>query len=329
MPKYYLLPKKLAKNVPATRKPVWFLEAGVLRTLIAVVRLLPFPAAAKLLAWLFGVVGYRNNKKRKVVRRNLSFVRPELSREELEPLVKEVFYSTGLAAAELFMADKVWSQRQERIDFDVHPEALAVMQAGEPAVFFSAHIEAWQYCAFLSLEYGVDLSILYARESNPWLHSRFLQLRQNLGVRMVESTGGVKTFMRELSLGHSVGAAFDGRLDGGEGYPFFGVDTPTNDIAPRLSQRGYPLIPSRCCRLPGHRYRVEIMAPLKPRDPQASRREQTRDLALQVLACYEEWITQKPGEWLCLKRRWPKDAQPALSSEDPRLGRGKRSAPAE
>lgn len=311
MPQYYLLPKRLAKKVPATRKPVWLLEAALLRSLITMVRLLPFSAAAGLLAWLFGIMVYRNAKKRKVVRRNLSFVKPDLSREELEPLVKEVLRSTGLAAAELFLADKVWRQRHERIEFDVHPEALAIMQAGQSAVFFSAHIEAWQYCSFLSLEYGVNLSILYAREANPWLHHRFLQLRQNTGARMVESQGGVKTFMRELSLGHSVGAAFDGRLDGGEDYPFFGVNTATNDLAPRLSLRGYPLIPSRCRRLPGHRYRVEIMAPLKPRNPQASRREQTRDLALQVLAYYEEWITQDPGQWLCLKRRWPKDAEPA------------------
>jgi len=329
MAQYYLLPKALAKRAPWTRKPVWLFEAAILLSLIKLVRLLSFPVAASFLASLFGAVGYRNSKKRALVAQNMRFVRPQASEAELKQLVKEVFRTTGLAAAELFLQDKIWRHRDKYLEFSVDPQAKAIMDKGEPVVYATAHAGAWQYTILISKAYDLDISVIYAKEANPWVHDYFLKLRSRFGARMVPSEGGLRAFIKELSLGHSVGAAFDTRLDQGELIPLFGVDAPTNTVPGRLSLAGNHLIPTRCVRLPGCRYRIEVMAPLQPEDPSADRKEKTRNLALQLNRLFEQWIDEDPGQWLCLKRRWPKDAQPALSSEGPRVGRGKRSAPAE
>lgn len=306
MPKYYLLPKRLAKRAPWTQQPVWLLEALVFYSLYGLVRLMPFSLAAALLARLFGTLGYHNDKKRRVVERNLKIVLPQADAAERDSYVRQVFRTTGLAAAELFLLDRLWKHRNHFLEFEVHPAAMKAFERGEAMVFATAHAGAWQLTNLISREYGLNISILYAREANPWLHRFFQARRRAFGSRLVPTAGGVRELMRELGDGHSVGAAFDTRIDSGEMIPFFGVPTPTNTTPARLALRGYPLIPIRCVRLPKHRYRIEVLAPLVPDAGQGDRHAQVRELTLRLNQVFEDWVRESPGDWLCMKRRWPK-----------------------
>ncbi|BAZ93673.1 lauroyl/myristoyl acyltransferase [Thiohalobacter thiocyanaticus] len=308
MPKYYLLPKRLAKKAPWTQQPVWLLEALVFYGLYGLIRLLPFPLAAAFLSRLFGVIGYHNTKKRRVVQRNLAVVLPQLTEAERDPFTRQVFRTTGLAAAELFLLDRLWRRRERYLEFDVHPEAMQAFERREAMVFATAHAGAWQLTNLISREYGLSISILYAREANPWLRRFFQARRRAFGSRLVPTAGGVRELMRELADGHSVGAAFDTRIDSGEMIPFFDVPAPTNTTPARLSLRGYPLIPIRCVRLPRHRYRIEVLAPLRPDPALADRHAQVSELTLRLNRLFEDWIRESPGDWLCMKRRWPKQS---------------------
>ncbi|MDX5334183.1 MAG: lysophospholipid acyltransferase family protein [Gammaproteobacteria bacterium] len=316
MPKYYLLPKRLIDRAPWVQTPVWMLEASVFYLFLAFARLLPFPVVAAVFSYVLGSLGYHNEKKRRVVRRNVAIVLPQAKEAERERVVKRIFRSTGLAAAELFLLGRLWRRRRRYLEFSVHPEAQAAFERKEAMVFATAHTGAWQLCNLISREYGLAISTIYAREPNPWLHRFFLGLRKAFGARLVPSTGGARELVRELAAGHSVGAAFDTRLDQGEMVPFFGIPAPTNTMPALLSLRGYRLIPIRALRLPGHRYRVEVLAPLVPADPQGGRQAQVFDLTAQLNRVFEGWILEDPGQWLCMKRRWPKDAYPAEASRD-------------
>ncbi|HDP89565.1 MAG TPA: lipid A biosynthesis acyltransferase [Thioalkalivibrio sp.] len=311
MPKYYLLPKRLIDRAPWVQTPVWVLEASFFYVLLGLARLLPFPVVAFVFSRMLGVLGYHNERKRRVVRRNIGVVLPQATAAERERIVRQIFRSTGLAAAELFLLGRLWRRRERYLEFSVHPEAQAAFERKEAMVFATAHTGAWQLCNLISREYGLSISTIYAKEPNPWLHRFFLGLRRAFGARLVPSTGGAREFIRELAAGHSVGAAFDTRLDQGEMIPFFGIPTPTNTMPALLSLRGYKLIPIRALRLQRHRYRVEVLAPLTPADPQAGRHEQIADLTLQLNHVFEGWILEDPGQWLCLKRRWPKEKRTA------------------
>lgn len=306
MPKYYLLPKRLVDRVSWIETPVWMLEAGAFQLLLGVARILPYPAVAFVFSRILGTLGYRNAKKRRVVRRNIAHVMPEASETAREAIVRQVFRATGLAAAELFLLDRLWRHRARRIEFDIHPEVKTVIRPGQGIIFATAHAGAWQLCNFLGRHEGFAPSVLYARERNPWLHRFFLARRRAFGGRMVPSTGGARDFIRELAAGHWVGAAFDTRVDQGEMVPFFGVAAPTNTLPAILALRGYPLVPIRTVRLPGHRFRIEVLAPLRPRDPHAPRKAQVSDLTAQLNDLFEAWIREDPGQWICMKRRWPK-----------------------
>lgn len=306
MPKYYLLPKRLVDRAPGIQTPVWLLEAGIFYLLLGVARLLPYPVARGLFARVLGFVGYRTGNKRSVVQRNLTFVMPDATEAQRAGVARRIFRATGSAAVELFLLGRLWRHRARYLEFDLHPEAQAAILRKEAIVFATAHVGAWQLSPLIGREYDLSISVLYAPESNPWLNRFFLGRRRAFGGPVVPSTGGARDFMRELSAGRSVGAAFDTRIDQGERVPFFGIPTETSTMPALLSLRGHKLIPTRVRRLPGCRYRIEVMAPLIPADPDAPRKAQVLDLTEQLNRVYEGWISEDPGEWLCMKRRWPK-----------------------
>ena len=306
MPKYYLLPKDVIDRSPWAQTPVWLLEAGVFYLLLGVARLLPFSVASAAFSRLLGSLGYRNAKKRRAVRRNLDVVLPDTPDPDRDRVMRQIFRATGRATAELFLMGRIWRRRARHLDFALHPEAEAAISRKEPVVFATAHVGAWQLCNLIGREYDLSISVLYAQERNPWLHRFFLARRQAFGGPLVPSVGGGREVLRELAAGRSVGAAFDTRMDQGEMVPFFGIPAPTNTLPALLALRGYKVIPTRAVRLPGHRFRIEALAPLAPTDPAAPRKAQILDLTGQLNDHFEGWIREDPGQWICLKRRWPK-----------------------
>ena len=307
MAKYYILPKRLIDRVPWIETPVWVFEAGVFYILLGVVRLLPFPVARGLFARLMGFAGYHSSAKRQVVLRNLEVVLPDASAVQRAHVAREIFRATGRSAVELFLLGRIWKRRARYLAFDLHPEALAAITSKEAIVFASAHTGAWQLCTFLGRKFDLSMSVLYAPDSNPWLNRFFIGRRRAFGGPLVPTVGGGREMIRELAAGRSVGAAFDTRIDQGEMAPFFGIPAPTNTLPAMLALRGYKVIPIRAVRLPGCRYRVEVMAPLTPTDPEAPRHAKVFDLTRQLNEMFESWIRDDPGQWICMKRRWPKD----------------------
>lgn len=308
MAKYYLLPKGLIDRIRWVQTPVWLFEAAVFYGLLGFSRVMPFPVVARTFARLLGKFGYRNARKRRVVQRNVSFLLPQADDQTREKMVQQIFCSTGLAAAELFLLGRLWRRRERYLEFSINPQAQEAFARNEAVVFATAHFGAWQLCNLIGRQCGLTISVIYTKEPNPWLHRFFLARRRAFGGPLVPSAGGAGTFLRELAAGRSVGAAFDTRIDQGEMVPFFGVPTPTSTLPAMLALRGYTLIPIRTVRLPDYRFRIEVLAPLSPANLQADRKEQVFDLTRQLNQVFEGWIRETPGEWVCMKRRWPKPA---------------------
>ena len=310
MAKYYLLPKHLMDRLPAAQRPVWLLEAAVFHALYAAARLMPVPMATRVFAAGLGFFGFRNPNKLRVVRRNLAVMMPGADEAGRDEVARAIFRSTGHAAVELFLLDRIWRRHDRYLEFSLHPEAEAAIRRKEPIIFATAHTGAWQLTNLIGRAHDLSIAVLYAPDSNPWMNRFFLSRRRHFGGPLVPSAGGARDMVRELNAGRSVGAAFDTRIDEGEMVPFFGVPAMTNTLPAMLALRGYPLIPIRAVRLPGTRYRIEVMAPLAPADPDAPRKAQVRDLTTRLNGIFEDWIREDPGQWLCMKRRWPKP-QPA------------------
>jgi lauroyl/myristoyl acyltransferase len=316
MAKFFLTPKGLIARFPWVQTPAWMLEAGVFYLLLGFARLLPFSVVAAIFARALGWLGYRNAQKRRTVGRNLLHVLPEASEAERDAVMRDIFRATGLAAAELFLLERLWQRRARHLEFSVHPEAEAIIARKEAVVFATAHVSAWQLCNLIGRERELTISVIYSPEPNPWLHRFFLSLRRAFGGPLVPSAGGARELLHELASGRSVGAAFDTRIDQGEMVPFFGTPTPTSTLPAMLALRGYPLLPIRAVRLAHGRFRIEVLAPLPPADPALPRKERIIDMTHRLNLIFEGWIREYPGEWICMKRRWAKTRDRVAQAPD-------------
>jgi KDO2-lipid IV(A) lauroyltransferase len=303
-----LFPRRLSRAFPSLGKFVQKIEAWLLVGMILFLKALPMQLTGRLSGWLFKTFGRFTSRYNKA-QKNLRLAFPDKSELEIQQLSRETFHSLGLALSELIHMSTVWEQRDQRLEFSVDQESQEILTGDRPIVFVTSHTQAWQFTNFVAAQFNLRGSIIYAPESNPYLREYFLKLRNAFPARLVSRDGGVRTLARELKNGYSIGLATDTRLDGAEMIPLFGIEAPTNTTPARLALRNEcALLPVHVVRLPDYRYRIYVHKPILPDNPAASSAEQAIDMTCQVNRMFEQWIRDAPGQWICLKRRWPKEA---------------------
>jgi len=306
MPQYYLVPKELATRVPALGKLAQSFEASVFRAVFWLMRRLSLRQATGLAGSFFGITGPLGDKAKKA-KTNLSVAFPDAEPQWIDSTSRSIFRHLGISAAELIKLEQIWNERDTRLEFELEPQAKAYLEQKGAAVFVCAHVGAWQLTNFIAGHMDLNISTIYAPESNPALRDIMLSLRNHMGVNLIPSDAGVRPLIKELNNGNSIGMAMDTRLNTGKLIPFFGREALTNTTAARLALRtGAALIPINAERLPNQRYRITVYDPLTSTQPEADLDEQAEALTRQVNGMFEQWITAAPEQWICLKRRWPK-----------------------
>ncbi|MCZ6560446.1 MAG: hypothetical protein O6931_06125 [Gammaproteobacteria bacterium] len=287
------------------RKIGWMLEALAVKALFGVLRLMSPERAARLANFLFRnlkpVLPFTNK-----IRGNLTVAFPEKDPREIEELTRSTCGNLGTAVVDLVMAEKIWAELDERIEFVIEEGVDLDRLRSQPAVMITGHIGAWQIGAFITAKYGLRITTIYAPEKNPYLRDYLFRQRSKFPFIFISRDGCMRPLTRELKQGNIVGLTSDTRLDSGDLIPLFGVPTPTNTTAARLALRHQcEFFPVRAERLPGMRYRITICRPIPPSDPDASTTEQAVQMTREVFAIFEEWIREEPDQWMCFGRRWP------------------------
>jgi KDO2-lipid IV(A) lauroyltransferase len=305
MPQYYFVPRRIREGWPRLRTLVWRVEGGAILAFLWVLRMLPYRLAVGFAGGCFAWLGPHTHRARKV-RENLAVAFADREPVAIERLMRDSFRYLGHAMVELSQLPRIWRQRERCVEFVVLPGAIMPGPA-QRSVFVTAHVGAWQLAPLIGPHYGFTLPVIHAPEDNPYVDRALTRLRTAFGSPLVSRDGGVRVLMRALDRGQSIGLTLDTRLNSGEPLPFFGELALTNTIPARLALRyGCDLVPVLAERLPGGRFRVSLFPPVRASDPSATAEAQARDLTLQVNRLFEDWIRQRPGQWLCMKRRWPK-----------------------
>lgn len=302
--KHYLLPDDWIKAFPALQRPAWILEASILRVLMFMIRSLSMQNAYRLAVWFCEILEPFTPFTPKLVR-NLTLAYPQKTPQEIERLAKEGCANIGRAMVDLVLAQRIWDEREQRIEFAIKDGAEPPQPSGCPSVFVTAHVGAWQLTSFVAARHGLSMTSVYAPEANPYLHRLVNRLRASLRCDFVPKKNCMRVLMTRLKQGDAVGFVPDLRLDGGELIPFFGIDAPTNTTAARMALHyGCSLVPLRAERLAHCRFRITVYPAIEADDPNASIDVQARDMTRKQVALYESWIRDTPEQWLCVGKRW-------------------------
>ena len=296
-------------RMPSLRRGRYALEAGALATFWQIASWLPPQAASNIGRRLLSLVG-PGLVKSKHVERNLRLAFPNLEERQRRDLAREVWGTAGAVLAELPHLKAICERTfDEPFQTGVNIDLDAYRSGRKYAVFVTAHLANWELGAAAAPHLGVPLSVVHATSKNPYVERILRRRRADLGFQLVSREDGARPLLRELGAGRSVAMVIDARDDEGVPLPFFGLDKLTTIAPARLALRfGCDLVPIRVERLEGVWFRVTICDPIRPDARVTSEKVRAIGMMGEVNRLFEQWIRERPQEWVCIKRAFPKRA---------------------
>jgi KDO2-lipid IV(A) lauroyltransferase len=202
--------------------------------------------------------------KRHTAERNLARCFPQMDDAERTRLVKDSFQHYLCSVLE---AGRNWYWDLERLQSmcdemrgaELAQESLAT---GRGVVVLAPHFGAWEYLG-MYLQKIPEIAILYKPPDNPALEQALLSKRRRGGANLIPANAsGIRQLYAHIRAGRGAGVLPDQQPSKGKGHfaPFFGIPALTGVLVPRLVQRtGCIVLLVACERLPGGRYRVQLM----------------------------------------------------------------------
>lgn len=307
---HFLLSKSLSRRIDqyaVLRKARWSIEAGILSLFWGICARLSPDAASGLGRRLLRLIG-PGLRKSAYMERNLSVAFPDLTGGERRDLLREIWGNTGAVLAEYPHLERmVQTAFDDHFEIDSQVDISEYGAGGKQGIFVSAHFGNWEISAGAAAHLGVPLTVVYTPINNPYIDRKLRTYREGLGCQLLDRNTGLPHLVKDLSQGRSLGLVVDHRDDGGMPMPFFGYDKLSTVIPARLALRfGCDLIPVRVERVQGAHFRMSVFAPIEPDPSIESAKDQAVQMMIEVNRHFEQWIRERPQQWLCTKRAWAK-----------------------
>jgi KDO2-lipid IV(A) lauroyltransferase len=250
----------------------------------------------------------------KVADRNIAAAMPALSRAQRRAIIAEVWENLGRTSAELARIGDLHETEAgpgyEVIGWDEH--VAPALKHGGPSIFFTGHIGNWEIIPPAAFSRGVDIGFMYRAATNTLVDQMILSLREaNFGRKVLmfpKGTSGARQAYSHMARKNHLGLLVDQKLDNGIAVPLFGRPAMTPPVLASFALKfKCPVLPVHVVRLGPARLQVIFEAPMKlpdSGDKNADVLSMTTDMNLIL----ERWIREKPGAWLWLHRRWPREA---------------------
>jgi KDO2-lipid IV(A) lauroyltransferase len=242
---------------------------------------------------------------------NLRRAMPDMDAATRAATLKTVWDNLGRVAAELPHVSSLGPAREGPGYEVVGEQHIRDAAAGPgPVIFFSGHIGNWETLPVIAARHGIALSNFYRAASNPLVDRMITDLRMRAvgeGVpNFPKGAAGARAALAHLARHGFLGMLVDQKMNDGISVPFFGHAAMTAPAAAAFALRfRCPLIPAHTQRLGPARVRLIVEAPLALPNT-GDRTADIATLTATMNAKLEQWIRDRPGEWLWLHRRWPR-----------------------
>ncbi|MGD8618540.1 MAG: lysophospholipid acyltransferase family protein [Gammaproteobacteria bacterium] len=306
--------RRIAREHEFLRRLLWRMDFALIWSLLTLFRLLPVEWASTLGAKLGAIIGPLMRRKTAILEENLRIAFPEKSPHEIKHLAKACWSSAGRVLSEYPHLDHILNDRgDQRLEVIVRDPDLTLLDGNGPAIVVGAHLSNWELIASALGRLGIVNSALYSPLTNPWLDRLLIEFRAALDCELLPRDNSTRLLLERLNAGRTIGMLVDRPVDGGKPIPFFGREKLTTTLPAKLALKfGCGLIPSRVERLKGAHFRVIFHPPVHPANPGDCKNAQALDMMRQLHQLFESWIRQRPEDWICATRVWPKSRHGSL-----------------
>ncbi len=273
--------------------------------LFGLVKLLPLDWASALGGWIGRTVGPRLSVT-KVARRNLMRAFPEKSAGEIERIIPAMWENIGRSAFEFphLQRMKMYGEG-DRVEVVGAENIDKLKNDGKPGIFFAGHLANWEVPALSVDRRGLPIHLIYRAPNNQLVEALFRQRRPGSGELIPKGSEGAKQILKLLNQGGHLGILVDQKMNDGVPAPFFGRDAMTAPAVAQFALRfNCPVVPVRAERLEGAHFRITHFPPMDLPNT-GDRQADITAIMTQVNAMLEDWVRQRPEQWLWVHKRWP------------------------
>jgi KDO2-lipid IV(A) lauroyltransferase len=291
-------------------EPHEYVAAWGARLALALFGALPLDRASDFGGWLARKLGPRFGVHKHAAR-NLTRALPELTVAQQQAVLNGMWDNLGRVMAEYAHLGELGegiAARTDRVEVIGTEHVDAILAAGRPTIFFSAHYGNWELLGLVAARYGLPLVQVYRAANNPLTEELLQGLRQSVGGRLVpKGMQAARELIKALKQNESLAMLVDQKLGTGIAVPFFERDAMTAPAIAELALRtDCPIVPAYVERLAGARFRVIVEAPFLL-EKTGDRERDVYAGMLRVNQTIENWIRARPDHWFWVHRRWPKE----------------------
>ncbi|MGI9524189.1 MAG: lysophospholipid acyltransferase family protein [Hyphomicrobiaceae bacterium] len=291
------------------------LEYGLLRFVVASVRLLPLETSVRWSASAWRLLAPRISRLRHMrALYNVRVAFPDMPPEERERIVLAHWENLGRVMAETMQLDRILADPNRVVVEDLHIFTRYINKMG-PLVGVSLHMGNWELAIWPMTFGGKKPAAVYRSVNNPYVDKYLRDQRANLypgglfGRGKVDGDHGdnqrtarmITDFVRR---GGHLGMICDLYDRSGIPVPFFGKPARTQAIGAMIARRvGARVWMARCLRIGTEsRFRIQLRELRVPRS--ANQSNDVREMMSDMQKQFEAWIREHPEQWMWSNRRW-------------------------
>ncbi|MCU4159095.1 lauroyl acyltransferase [Acidiphilium sp. AL] len=248
----------------------------------------------------------------RVANANLRRVMPELDAAARRKIIRDVWENLARNAAEfphLANLRETASGPGYEVVGAEHVRAFAAR--GGPGIILTGHFGNWEIIPLAFYRLGVTLAFFYRAAANKAVDETILGLRKAaMGQKVAmfpKGASGARASYAHLTHGGVLCMLVDQKLNDGIEAPFFGTPAMTTPALAVFARKfRCPILPVHVERLGPARLRI-VCEPLEFAQKTEDKTEDVKATTIWMNRTIERWVRARPGEWLWLHRRWPKE----------------------
>lgn len=289
------------------KKIRYIIEACVLWVFLAFFGLFTPQKASNIGGYIGRMIGPRLAATRKAIK-NIQDSFPDKSEQDCKKIAEDMWENLGRVMAE-YPHLKTIAQNHLEIVGREHFEKIG--KDGR-CILIGCHAGNWEiYSFFFNYALKWPVSSVYREPNNPYTAALLEKCRHaddHKGAYIPKSSKGARDMVKVMQDSGKLGILIDQKYNKGLAVPFFGRPAMTSETFAVLAQKfDCPILPIRVERMNGCNYRVTIEPALE--QAQGDIFETVR----RAHTVLERWISEHPGQWLWLHRRWDSKSLKNLS----------------
>ena len=280
----------------------YFFEFLFISILLIIFRLFGVKLSTKLSSFLGLLLGPFFRSKKKIIS-NIKKALPNLSEENIELLINEMWKNYGRILSEYMFIKKIRNSNDKNFLVIEGKEILDEIRISKkPVVFVSGHFNNFELMAMQIEKSGINLAAIYRPLNNTFLNIIMERIRKKhiCQNQIKKGRSGTRELLNFFKNGFSIALMIDQRVSEGIKSDFFGHPALTTTIPAQLVKKfECSVVPVYIERVKETSFRLKINKPIIY-EKNASIEEITKDLNKWL----EKMILNNPSQWIWSHNRW-------------------------